>query len=121
MSDAFFLFIAFISVLLNASAHLSLKTYIEKNKVQFKPLTQKVFSLWLIVGFLLFFLCIITSIYAQKKIELKDFVVISSLSYIIVPIGSMIVFKDKIRKTQTIALMIVLLGILIFNFDIIMY
>ena len=70
---------------------------------------------FVIVGYGLFFLSSIISVISLKGIAISYSSIIESLSYILIPISSYIFLKEKINKKQLIGMVIIIVGVLIFN------
>ena len=124
--------LALISVIVNSFAHICLKRYMlayDKTNIKNKTFSDRsllqswLFSkikefFWLIIGIFLFILCMITSMYSLKNLDLKNFYSISSFTYILTPILSILLLNEIFVKKNIVAYVIITIGIIIFNIKI---
>ena len=94
-------------------AHLLLKkgsvVSTEKHvKMYFHPYSITAYVIFAFVAFL--------SIYAMTGLNLKVFFALSSLTYICIPVLSFIFLKDSVTKNKLIGIIMISVGVIIFNF-----
>ena len=69
-----------------------------------------------IIAYIIFAIVAFLSIYAMKGLDLKVFFALSSLTYICIPILSFIFLKESVTKNKLIGIIIISIGVVIFNF-----
>lgn len=68
-----------------------------------------------IVAYGIMFATLVTNIYAMSHgVMLKDMPILESLGYVFVPILSMLFLSEKIKKNNVIAIVLIIIGIIIF-------
>lgn len=68
-----------------------------------------------IVGYGMFFISSIISIVSLRGITISLSSIIESLNYILIPIASYFILKEKINRKQSIGMIIIIIGIIIYN------
>ena len=102
-----------IIVIFTSIAHLLLKkgsviSTDNQLKMYFHPYSITAYIIFAIVAFL--------SIYAMKGLDLKVFFALSSLTYICIPILSFIFLKESVTRNKLIGIIMISIGVIIFNF-----
>lgn len=69
-----------------------------------------------LLGYLIFAIVAYLSIEAIREIELKVFFAVTSLTYVIVLFFSYLFLHEKITKNKIVGVIIITLGVIIFNF-----
>ena len=73
------------------------------------------FNLWVIGGYFLFVASLVLNVVAMGGgVLLKDIGAIGATSYLFIPILAMICFKEKFNKKQMLAILLIILGSIIF-------
>ena len=67
-------------------------------------------------AYLILFISTILTLIAYKQVKLSTGVVIETISYILVPILSFFILKEKIKKNQIIGISLIIIGIMVFSF-----
>lgn len=76
---------------------------------------RKIFHFYLILS-VVFFLCsTFLSIYVLKKLSFTIFYTLTALNFVFIALLSAIVLKEKVDKTKVIGIVIIVLGLVIFN------
>jgi drug/metabolite transporter (DMT)-like permease len=102
-----------VIVIFTSVAHLLLKkgsvvsadNYV---KMYLHPYSITAYIIFAIVAFL--------SIYAMKGLDLKVFFGLSSLTYMCIPVLSFMFLKDSVTKNKLIGIIMISIGVIIFNF-----
>ena len=68
-----------------------------------------------VIAYGMFFGSTILSIYSLRGITISFSAIIESLSYVLIPILSYMFLKETINKRQAIGILIVIVGIVVFN------
>ena len=71
---------------------------------------------YVILGYGLLFLSTLLTLYAYKEVKLSTGLVLETLSYILIPILSYFILKEKIQKSQIEGIILIIIGILIYSF-----
>ena len=107
---------AFAAVFLTAVAQLVLKKGAMTGLMK-KGFIKSYFNFYSMLAHFIFFVVTVLKLFALKKVMLKEMVVILPLTYIIVPVISMIIFKEELNKKQLFGILIIVVGAVIFNLD----
>jgi drug/metabolite transporter (DMT)-like permease len=68
-----------------------------------------------IMGYgILFIVTLISAAWLYRHIELSAIALLGSLSYIFIPILSLVFFKEKIKRSQIASIMFIVTGIIVF-------
>lgn len=68
-----------------------------------------------ILGYIIFAIVAYLSIYAMKGLDLTIFFALNSLTYICIPILAFLVLKESITRNKIIGIIIIAIGVLMFN------
>lgn len=72
---------------------------------------------FVIIGYLIFIIVSLLNLYALKEVNLILMVTINPIIHILVISSSIIIFKEKLTRKQVGALIIIIMGIILFNFS----
>ena len=111
MNKYYLFFIA--GALISAFSQVLLKTGADKT-VRRKVLSS-FFNLRTIAGYALMFIPLLLSIYAMTSLPFKTVITVLPLTYVFVPIFSLLLLKEKISVQTACGGAIILAGIIIFN------
>lgn len=100
------------SVLVAAISQILLKKSANK---QYNSRIKEYLNAFVIVGYGMFFISSLMSVISLRGISISYSSIIESLSYIIVPILSYYLLKEKLNKKQLFGMIIIIVGIIIFN------
>lgn len=101
-----------VSVLLAACAQMLLK---KSAKIHYDSFIRQYLNPWVISGYTIMFLCMVVNIFAMHKgILMKELSIIESLSYLFVPILSLLIFKERLTWEKAGAISIIIFGIIVF-------
>lgn len=67
------------------------------------------------MGYFMFLIVTVCSIFALKGLELKFFYALASLNYVVVMMLSRIVLKEGLSKNSIVALCLIVVGVMVFN------
>lgn len=67
------------------------------------------------MGYFMFLVIMICSIFALKGLELKLFYALASLNYVVVVMLSRIVLKEGLSRNRIVALCLIVVGVVVFN------
>lgn len=76
------------------------------------------FNRYVFVGYIMFGISTVLSIFSLKAISISLSSIIESISYIAIPLLSFLFLKEKINKTYFIGTVIIVVGIIAFNINI---
>lgn len=79
---------------------------------------QSFFNLYSIIGYALFVLVTLFNLYALKIVKLKEMTVILPIPFVLVPILSMVIFKEKLSRLQFYGIAFIMVGVVVFNLDV---
>jgi small multidrug resistance pump len=102
-----------VIIILTSAAHLILKrgsviAVDSGMRMYLHPLSLFSYLIFAIVAFL--------SISAMKGLDLKVFFALTSLTYICIPVLSFVFLKEPVTKNKLIGIVIISIGVVIFNF-----
>lgn len=70
---------------------------------------------WVIGGYVILGLTLVLNIYAMSRgIQVKEVGIIESLSYLFVPLMSLLFFKERLTPRKTLSIVIIIAGIAVF-------
>ncbi len=69
-----------------------------------------------LISYVIFAIVAFLSIYAMKGLDLKVFFALNSLTYICIPVLSFMFLKESVTRNKVIGIVIITLGVIIFNF-----
>ena len=89
--------------------------FLKKSSNLYKKGIKQYINIYVITGYVLFFLSIIITLVILKKgISLKYIPVLESLGYLFVPIFSFFLYKEKLND-KLFGIILIIIGILVFN------
>lgn len=101
-----------LSVFAAACAQMLLKQGARQNYVGF---WRQYLNPWVIGGYAIMGLAMLTNIYAMNKgVQLKEVGIIESLSYLFVPVLAFFLFGEKLSWRKIGAIGVIMIGIIIF-------
>ena len=104
-------FYAMLSIVLTGISQTLLKIGARNNNtslgVYLNPVTM--------MGYFMFLIVAVCSIFALKGLELKLFYALASLNYVVVIIFSRITLKERLSKNKIAALGLIVVGVVVFN------
>lgn len=68
-----------------------------------------------IIGYMMMFISVLTSMIAYRGLPMMTVPIIEALGFVLVPVLSYFFFKEKFTKTKIIGIVIIILGIIIYN------
>ncbi|WP_430175368.1 EamA family transporter [Paenibacillus favisporus] len=105
------IFISIVLILINSFAQVLLK--IGANKISKK--FGITINIQTILGYFLFFISTILSVYLLKFIDLKNFTIIIALNYVGAIVLSYLILRESFTKQKIISTIMIILGVIIFN------
>lgn len=102
-------FAALIGVLVNSAAQISLKKGAMDDRKIFG------FRTLYLLGYGLFVLVTLINLYALRGIGVSDWTVIVALNFLSIILVSVFVFKERLAVVQWFGIVLIVLGIVIFN------
>jgi drug/metabolite transporter (DMT)-like permease len=103
-----------LSIALGAAGQIILKTGAKSGKNL--GIIHSFVNVFTISGYILLFITTLLSLYALKMIPLKNTIAFLPVTFIIVLMLSSIILKEKISKKQLLGSIIIIFGIIWFNF-----
>lgn len=107
-----YLFIGFFSVFVSSVSQTILK---KASLVERKSFLEEYLNLPVILAYAMFFGSTLLTMLAYKKLPLSMSPAFESTSYIFVTIFGVTVFKEKVGRRKLFALLLILLGVIIFT------
>lgn len=107
-----YLFIGFFSVFVSSVSQTLLK---KASSIERKSLLEEYLNLPVILAYTLFFGSTLLTMLAYKKLPLSMSPAFESTSYIFVTIFGVTVFKERVGRRKLFALLLILLGVIIFT------
>ena len=100
------------SVFLAACAQMLLK---QGARQQNATWWRQYMNVWVIGGYAIMFVTMMINIFAMSKgIQVKELSIIESMSYLFVPALSFVIFKEKLTWRRTLAIAVIITGVIIF-------
>ena len=107
----YYLIVAF-GVLACSASQLLLK---KSASIEYSSPIYTLLNWRVIVAYTIMFSTLVTNIYAMSHgVLLKDMPILESLGYVFVPLLSMLFLSEKIRKNNIVAIVLILIGIIVF-------
>lgn len=103
--------ILFCGVVVSAISQIMLKKSAKKH---YDSVIKEYLNPLVITAYGLFFGCTLISLVAMKVVPLSMSPVIEATSYIITPLLSFLILKEKMTKKQLLGMIVIVTGILIF-------
>ena len=110
MNNNYFL-LAILSVCIASCSQIILKMGAEK---KYKSKIREYINGYVITGYGMLFTSMLITIVAYKKLSYLSVPVVEALGYILVPLLSMLIFKEKIKGKKLLGIIIILLGIILY-------
>ena len=107
-----YVFLKVFSVLIAVFSQILLKKSANK---KYDSVIKEYLNLFVIIGYGLFFISSILSVISLRGISISLSSIIEALSYILIPIVSYLILKEKINRKQLLGMIIIIIGIIIFN------
>lgn len=108
-----YILIFVISILLASVSQILLK---KSANITRTSKIKEYLNIYVITAYLILFISTILTLIAYKQVKLSTGVVIETISYILVPILSFFILKEKIKKNQIIGISLIIIGIMVFSF-----
>jgi|GEM_PF-5585781 len=102
-------FAALIGVLVNSAAQVSLKQGATDSREIYG------FRTLYLLGYGLFVIVTLLNLYALRGIGVSDWTVIAALNFLSIILVSVFVFKERLVLIQWLGIVLIILGIVIFN------
>lgn len=109
-------FFLYLGALLTVFAQLLLKKGASRG-VKRGSLIHSYLNWQVFLGYILFLITIFLTLYAFRKVDLSEMVIVQPLIYTLVVVLSVFLFKERLAKVQTLGIFIVILGIIIFRLN----
>ena len=101
-----------VSVLAAAGAQMLLKRGAQE---QYPSFIRQYFNLWVIGGYGIMGASLLLNIFCLSHgVQVKEISIIESLSYLFVPVLSWVFFKERITWRKIGAIMVVMVGVIVF-------
>ena len=107
-----FILLVVISVLAAAVAQMLLK---QGAKRQYPSFLRQYLNPWVISGYGIMGCSLLLNIFCLSRgIQVKEIGIVESLSYLFVPLLSLVIFKEKITLRKACAIAVIMLGVVVF-------
>lgn len=101
-----------LSVFLAVCAQMLLK---QGARQQYATWWRQYMNGWVIGGYAIMFSTMMLNIFAMSKgVQVKELSIIESMSYLFVPALSFVIFKEKLTWRRTLAIAVIITGVIIF-------
>jgi drug/metabolite transporter (DMT)-like permease len=70
---------------------------------------------YVFAGYFLFILVTLLNLYGLQKVRLIEMIVVQPLVYLLLIIGSVLFFREKISKVKLLSIGIIIVGMVLFN------
>jgi small multidrug resistance pump len=102
-----YIFLFILSILIASFSQILLKTGAKEKNIYLNKYT--------IIGYIIMFGSTICTLIAYKNVNLSLGQILQSLSFVFVTILSYFILKEKISEKKLLGLVIIIIGIIIFN------
>ncbi|KLU57435.1 hypothetical protein EL84_02665 [Paenibacillus sp. VT-400] len=99
-------------VLINSLAQILLKLGAMRSRESKAILS---INIPILIGYFLFLVTTVLSVYLLKVIPLKNFTLIIALNYIVTLLFSYIILKEKLSRQKFLASFMIIVGVIVFN------
>lgn len=106
-----FLLIALLSVVIASFSQVLLKMGAGKT---YPSKIREYLNFYVITGYGMLFLSMILTIVAYSRLSYLSVPVVEAVGYILVPVLSYLIFKEKLTKRKLVGIFFILLGIVIY-------
>lgn len=110
--SSYYLFLKILSVVIAVASQILLKF---SANIQYESKVKEYLNIFVVLGYTLFIVSSLLSIASLKGISISLSAIIETLSYILIPITSYFVLRERINRTQLFGMLIIIMGIVIFN------
>ena len=110
--------VAYGSVILVACAQLLLKK--GASLTQNKNFLRSFINPYSLLAYCLLVLITLCNLYALKVVQLKEMAFILALPFVLVPLLSMALFKERLTRQQLLGVLLIIVGALVFNLDVLL-
>lgn len=107
---------ALIAVLLTGISQIILKKGAQK-AIHARSLLASYLNWYSLLAYALFVLVTLLSLFAMKRVQVKEMVIFLPLTYLMVPLMSRLFLHERLNKKQWLGIALVIAGIILFNFD----
>ncbi len=108
-----YILVFIVSVCIASTSQILLK--ISANKKRDSKLKEYL-NLYVIISYGMLFVSTLLTLYAYTTVKLSVGVVLETISYILIPILSYFILKERIEKKHIIGIFLIIIGIFIFSF-----
>lgn len=107
-----YLAIKLLSVLIAVVSQILLK---KSATIRHENNIKEYLNPYVIIAYGLFFISAVLGVYSLRGISILNSTIIESLSYVLIPILGIILFKEKMNSKQIIGTVLIVVGIFVFN------
>lgn len=101
-----------LSVVIASTSQILLK---KSANIKRKSKIKEYLNPYVIVSYGMLFVSTILTLYAYQKLNLSTGVILETISYILIPILSLFILKEKIEKKHIIGIALIIVGIMTFS------
>lgn len=106
-----FLLIALFSVIIASFSQVMLKLGAGK---AYNSKIREYLNFYVIIGYGMLFLSMILTIVAYSHLSYLSVPVVEAVGYVLVPVLSYLIFKEKLTKRKLLGILFILLGIMVY-------
>ncbi len=107
-----YVLVKIVSVVISAFSQIILK--VSANKKYDNKLMEYL-NPHVIISYGIFFFCTLLGIYSMKGTSLTFASILNALSYILIPLLSFLILKEKLNRRQLIGIAIIFIGFVIYS------
>lgn len=107
-----YVFLLIISVTIASTSQILLK---KSANINYATKIKEYLNIYVIVAYSLLLLSTILTMLAYRGLQLSQGMVLEAISYILIPIGSYFIFKEKFTLKKTSGILLIIIGIIIFS------
>ena len=107
-----FYILTLIVVILTSLGHILLKVGAIRNSDSGRPIYLHPISL---MGYFIFAIVALLSIYAMTGLEMKVFFGLNSLTYVCIPVMAYVLLRESFTRNKIFGILLISLGVLVFN------
>lgn len=108
-----YILIFILAVCISSISQILLK---KSANIERKSKIAEYINIHVISSYGLLFTSTLLTLYAYKEVKLSTGIVLETLSYILIPVLSYFILKEKIQKRQVKGIVLIIVGILVYSF-----
>lgn len=107
-----YILVFIISIILASLSQILLK---KSANVERKNKINEYLNYFVISAYLILFISTLLTMFAYRGLQLSQGMILETISYILIPIFSYFIFKEKFNKRKIIGIVTIIIGIAVFS------